>query len=276
MQRKLVKQGRNALTVTLPAKWLKEKGLKSGDYVDIEEQENALTISADAKNLGEEIELDLRDKEPGFFYHQLIAKYLEGYDKIRVLHNNSELMQEGAQSLLGMILERFTNHSAVLRNIILVPEDNFNKVLRRAAFMLSEHAKQLKELHNKSITFAQLRKNEQLLDLNLRYCMRYLNKYGRDKESYKYLLLCETLESAGDMITEIGKVMGIDNKLIDRIIRLIEDYTECIFSENFSKAYSSIRSFRAQLNKKTFADGLCYSLQEMLYDNIGYLIKEKN
>ena len=47
MRRKLVKQGVNALTVTLPAKWIEKKGLKAGDEIDVVEEENKIEIYSD-------------------------------------------------------------------------------------------------------------------------------------------------------------------------------------------------------------------------------------
>ncbi|PIN77380.1 hypothetical protein COV16_06875, partial [Candidatus Woesearchaeota archaeon CG10_big_fil_rev_8_21_14_0_10_34_8] len=49
MQRKLIKQGDGALTVTLPKKWTKEKNLEAHDIVDIDETEDGIVISAVGK-----------------------------------------------------------------------------------------------------------------------------------------------------------------------------------------------------------------------------------
>jgi len=46
MERKLVKQGRNALTVTLPAKWLKFRRLEAGDSVFFDEKDDGILISS--------------------------------------------------------------------------------------------------------------------------------------------------------------------------------------------------------------------------------------
>jgi antitoxin component of MazEF toxin-antitoxin module len=52
MIRKLVKQGDNALTVTLPAHWIKDQGLKTGNEVHLQEIGRNIEISA-ARNKSE-------------------------------------------------------------------------------------------------------------------------------------------------------------------------------------------------------------------------------
>ena len=46
MKRKIIKQGHNTLTVTLPSKWVKKLNLTADDEVDIIEKENSLLINA--------------------------------------------------------------------------------------------------------------------------------------------------------------------------------------------------------------------------------------
>ena len=104
MERKLVKQGRNALTVTLPAEWLRRQRLEAGNSVFLEENNHQITIKSERLRPKEETTIDVRDCEKGLIYHYILAKYIEGYDTIIVEHNNPPLLQEVAESLLGMII----------------------------------------------------------------------------------------------------------------------------------------------------------------------------
>ena len=45
MERKLVQQGNNALTVTLPSTWLKKYNLKAKDVVELEEAGRAIMVT---------------------------------------------------------------------------------------------------------------------------------------------------------------------------------------------------------------------------------------
>ena len=50
MKRKIIKQGHNTLTVTLPSDWVKKLNLKSGDEIDVLENENSLILNGFEKN----------------------------------------------------------------------------------------------------------------------------------------------------------------------------------------------------------------------------------
>ena len=47
MIRKVIKQGHNTLTVTLPSKWVKSRDIKPGDDINIKEKDNGLLITSE-------------------------------------------------------------------------------------------------------------------------------------------------------------------------------------------------------------------------------------
>ncbi|MBU0758685.1 MAG: hypothetical protein KKG59_02500 [Nanoarchaeota archaeon] len=275
MERKLVRQGRNALTVTLPAKWLRKRGLEAGDVIKVLEKGNSLRITTDTRQKPEQIKLDLRNHERNATYHKIIGAYVQGYDKILVQFDDIMLVQEVANILLGMIVEEYGKDSLTISSIISVPEDNFAKVLRRATHLLTQQAKLLVDIALGDGTLVQMKEQEHVLDYNLRYCMRYINKYLRDSDSYKQFLLCATLESAGDLLSGVGKCIGKDVLLAKNISKMIDIFTECLFTKDFMKVYTSLMAFRRGLEQKKFVHGLCFCLEELLYDNLGLFIERK-
>jgi len=272
MERKLVKQGRNALTITPPAAWLKEQRLNAGDSVFLEENNQQITIKSERLRPKEEITIDVKDCERGLIYHQILAKYIEGYDTIIVLHNNPTLLQEVIESLLGMIIEEHTPTRTVFRSIIAVPEENFSAVLRRATFILLQQARTLLAITEKKAALEQLKAEEKLLDYNILYCLRYLNKYEDKKHAYRYFLLCSTIEQAGDHLSTLGKEIGNNKELAQNINRIINDYISFLFKQDLEKVYTTLKSFRKSLPKKTFQEGIAFALAESLYNYLGYII----
>ena len=276
MERKLVKQGRNALTVTLPAQWLKRKGLKAGNSVDMDVGNSCVTINVGRKAAAEETTVNVRDEERSFIWHKIIAAYIEGYDRITILHNNPSLTQEFTQQLLGLIMEEHTSTKTVLKSIISVPEDNFQVLLRRAGHMFLQQAVLLEELTSGKATFEDVKKQEKLLDTNFFYCLRYLNKYQSQKNAYRYFLLCTTIEFAADQLSRIAfDIKKKDASLTARIKEVVKVYNECIFGKDMKKLYTELRKFRNSLQKRTFIDGLAFTFSEILYNNLGYLVEEK-
>lgn len=95
MRRKLVKQGDNALTVTLPASWTKTNKLSPGNEVNIEEEQNTLIIKpAYIMSLPKTIAITIT---PGTFnrYRSLLGSYYrQGYDEIHIRYANSKIIPE--------------------------------------------------------------------------------------------------------------------------------------------------------------------------------------
>ena len=50
MKRKIIKQGHNTLTVTLPSEWVKKLNLNAGDEIDLVEDNSSLVINGKQHN----------------------------------------------------------------------------------------------------------------------------------------------------------------------------------------------------------------------------------
>jgi phosphate uptake regulator len=276
MERKLVKQGRNALTVTLPASWLKERGFKAGDIINLEERNNELVISSGLKRKKSSITLDAKDYELNMINHKVMGAYVEGFDEIVVLNNKEGDITRIARMLLGFVIEERNIEKTILKSIVDLPEDNFNIVLRRAALILTQVAVKTEEVALGKASRGEVADEEDLLDHNLFYCLRYLNKYENSEKSYKYFLLCANLEAAGDQLKDISKYIK-GKKELGKIVReCVDDYVRFIFKEDFQGLYKSLRSYRNKINGKGFVDGLVFAFIEGLYNNIGIWLTKNN
>ena len=271
MERKLVKQGRNALTVTLPAKWLKQHGLGPGGSVFMQERNHEVIIQTQSLAERKEISLDLTGVARSMFFHQVTGKYLEGYDRIVLIHDNPLVAQEVPELLLGMIIEEHSATKTILKSVIAVPDEDFLAILRRSMFMLLQQSKTINLVAQGKASLEQVKKDEMLLNCNLFYCLRYLNKYMQAEKAYNYFLLCATLEEAGDQLKAIAKHIGKNAKLADIIIKGVEGYVLNLFQKDVTKVYTLLRVFRDAIPQKSFVDGLAFSLAETLYNNIGYV-----
>lgn len=273
MQRKLVKQGQNAITTTLPAKWIKEQNLNAGDYINITQEKNTLLINSEIVHKKTETQLNLENEERSYIWHKLISKYIQGFDKITIIHNDPNTIQEITNSFIGMIIEYHSNKKTILKNIIEKPEDNLQKIIRRTSHMILEQASMLEKVIEKQKTHHDLKIYERLTDSNIMYSLRHINKYNTSKKEYKYFLICATFEEVADLISVISKY--IDNKkLAIKIKNIIEIYNKNLFAGNVKELYKKLREFRNSLKKESFLDGLCFQLAEILYNNIGFLADE--
>jgi len=82
MKRKIIKQGVNTLTLSLPSDWTKRLNLKPGDEVEVEERGTALNISTEGTPQIEEISVDVSGLLPRLADRFMARSYQKGYDKI--------------------------------------------------------------------------------------------------------------------------------------------------------------------------------------------------
>ena len=86
MKRKIIRQGHNTLTVTLPSKWAAKNGIKPGDEVDITENETSLVIGSSPKGAGgESITVDISGLTPPIIWRMISSAYRAGYSEIKVI-----------------------------------------------------------------------------------------------------------------------------------------------------------------------------------------------
>ncbi len=269
MERKLVKQGRNALTMTLPSDWVKQKGLSEKDYVYVTSGD-LLIVSSQNTTLSKEIELDLSGFDLRLSYHYLNNFYISGYDVIKIKHDSPEVISEICANYIGMVFEQHTSNYSVLKNIIRTPEDNFHSIFRRITSMLVDFTRGLRDCvsgEKKSLYNLDWQMDDMIL-----YCMRYLNKYEFKEEKSKYFLLLSSLESIGDYVKRISKNIGEDKKLAEELINLIEKYVQFLLLKDIKGCYGFLRKSKLAVKKETFLDGVIWGLIETMYNYMGYLV----
>ena len=85
MRRRIIKQGHNTFTVTLPIKWAKFNRLDAGDEVDVIEQGSSLVINSDKvnKRLGR-AEIDIAGLPTQLLWRFVSGAYRAGYDEIKI------------------------------------------------------------------------------------------------------------------------------------------------------------------------------------------------
>lgn len=84
MRRKVIKQGYNTLTVTLPTEWTKKFNVKPGDEVDITEQGRMLQVSTDKGPNLSSITIDISGLTSAVIWRYILSAYRAGYDEITI------------------------------------------------------------------------------------------------------------------------------------------------------------------------------------------------
>lgn len=237
MKRKIIKQGHNTLTVTLPSKWVKHFNLQAGDEIDLLEKENGLFLTTEKKFESLKTEININDFDIPTIWKYFMAVYREGYDEVKVkfspdkelenpykffTHHKIDLRYKKErekrrieESLQGFV-NRFIGYEIVEhgKDFIVVKEmgqltsKEFDSSLRRIFLIIQQMAEETLEAIETSNPKILTHMHD--IDINLDkfqdYCTRILNKIG-NKEPRKTSLLFSILyflELIGDEFKNIS------------------------------------------------------------------------
>jgi len=142
MKRKIVKQGAATLMISLPSKWARKLGLKKGDEVDIEEQENSLLVSLNGGKTKLETEISLTGMAESSIRTIMTNAYRTGYDRIKVNFSNEEqfkVLQDTIRTrLLGFDVIKKEKNSCVVENITEPSSEQFDNLLQKVFMNIDE------------------------------------------------------------------------------------------------------------------------------------------
>jgi hypothetical protein len=99
MKRKIIKQGSQAFTLTLPINWIRENNLSEQNQLELKQVGRSLIINAQSKPSGGSIKFDFNedDERPAPYLNH--SCYAQGIDEITITQkrphpNNRPLMQQ--------------------------------------------------------------------------------------------------------------------------------------------------------------------------------------
>ncbi len=260
MKRKIIKQGHNTLTITLPTDWARKFNLQAGKEIDLVEKENGLFISSEKQGESKRAEINISDMNIPTIWKYFMAVYREGYDEVLVKFEMDELdnpykffaqhkldLRYGKKRERGTIFEalqgfvnRFIGFEIVEhgKNYIVVREmgeltsKEFDNSLRKIFLILQEMSEETLEAikTNNPKILMHIHDVDVNLDKFHDYCIRILNKTA-NKEQRKSQLLFSTLyllELVGDEFKNISHhlVKDFPGIKLKNILELAESVKE--------------------------------------------------
>ena len=273
MRRRVIKQGHNTLTITIPSKWARQFNIKAGDEIDLKEKDNGLFISTEKR--GEKLfaEVDISGLDIPSIWKYFMAVYREGYDEIRVKFNTEErydspykfftshavdmsyskktgnytpfeLIQQITNRFIGFeVIEHHKEH-CVIKDMADISSKEFDSSLRRVFLLIQQMSEELSEAIKTNNT--KILEHTHDIDINVDkfhdFCIRVLNKTGF-KDVRKSHLLFSTLyllEMIGDEFKNLALhiIKDMDGKRLDNLKQLGE-----MIAEQFNKFYDLFYSF---------------------------------
>ncbi len=280
MQRKVIRQGHNTLTITLPSKWVQKNSVKAGDEISIEEKGMGLVIGSHNGKSIEWVEIDISDLDSQSLRRQIRSAYKLGYDEVKVNFSNDqtiefksnvpqktleaiykeesmlvgmEIIEQGKQYCLLKDVSNSTMNdpSPILRRVFLLLDDSFQDLLRS---IKNFDEGTLRTLDNKHDTVTKF----------ITYYHRLLNKQGHS--DYRKTAVLYLFINGLDMVADIIKYVGRD-WLIAR-----EKKPKKAFLDLLDAVYKDFRMFY-QLYYK-FDKNVIKELSKRRHDYMNYLNKE--
>jgi len=148
MKRSVIQLASNTLVVSLPSKWAKQRGIKKGDEVEVDEQGTSLIVSKEKSTRFRRTVLAGADLDQ-MLGRSVGALYKAGYDEIEVqfanksqLHTIQEVLR---RSCIGFEIVKQGRNFVIAKEISKAEQNEFDQVLRRTFLFVLNMAEELRE-----------------------------------------------------------------------------------------------------------------------------------
>ncbi|MEK6824235.1 MAG: AbrB/MazE/SpoVT family DNA-binding domain-containing protein [Nanoarchaeota archaeon] len=283
MKRKIIGQGHNTLTITLPSKWARKLNLKAGEEVDIEESGSRLILNTSQHPKEKSCVIDIRNFTVPLLWRYFQSVYRAGCDEIKVLfdpekkkyedafhyyttqfeyrHLGEKVPPKPAIAVIQEIVGRFVGIEiiengkdyCIIREMGEVSPKEFENSLRRIFLIILElFDRTIKAIENNEIKDSSLCKEIHAIDLSIDkfvdYCARILNKIvGVCPEEKKQLMFSSLfiLELVGDEFKYIAKHLALSKKPVKECLAIAN-----LVKEHFELYYRIYYKFDRELTIK--------------------------
>jgi phosphate uptake regulator len=270
MKRKIIKQGHNTLTLTLPSKWAENFNIKAGDEIELIEQGKDLKISTDKKTDGSQrAVIDITGMTVPMVWRLVSSVYRRGYDEVKITFEDKSFRDvytaftyntiqtlsndkenelsplEAIQALVNRfigfeIIEQKSNY-CVIKDLSQTSSKEFDNTLRRIFLLIQTMSDAIVEAAKKGNKEGL--KGVHIIDTNLDrfqdFCLRILNKEGYSdfKNTPNMYTLIFILELLGDEYKRVGLHLLHLKKLNKEVIDYIID-TDNLFKKYYHLYYN--------------------------------------
>ena len=186
-ERRLQKIG-SSILMSLPAEWIKTLGLKKGDILSIENNDDkSITIfpSNNRNSQAKEIAIHLLDLSHEKLINQIYGAYLLGYDIIKIVgrtqidFENREIIKKAMRNLIGLEIVDEDGLNMTIQFLLDAHSMNISKILKQMSSIVSG-------MHKDIVNAMKTRDSE--IDLLVR---------GRDDEvNRQYFLIVRLIRTA--------------------------------------------------------------------------------
>jgi len=260
MRRKIIEQGYNTLTVSLPKKWCDNHKLKNGDEIDITEKGNCLLVSKEAFSGAGSVSVDVSGLDRSTIILLVQSLYTYGYDSIEIKTRDSKarwhwgnkeislhsIINYSISRLIGAELVNSSNGVYSIQIIAGELKESFDIVLRRIFLLIQDLFETFVERYRKNdvsiieqieFKYVQIRRF-------MNYILRLLNKFGHE-DATKTTFYFGIIKSFSRIVESLKNLSGppeqplkISKKacdLMQEVKETFDDYYNLFYKYNISK-----------------------------------------
>lgn len=252
MKRKIIRQGHNTLTLTLPKEWTKRLNVKAGDEIEVYENESSLVVNGHQNNKEQCSVIDITNFTIPLLWRYFQSAYRSGCTEIKIVYDpgkneyedafhyyttqfdyaefGEKIPPKSAKAMIQEVVNRFVGIEMIEtgKGYCIIKEmgepsaKEFENSLRRVFLVILElFDRTIEAIKNNEIQDVSLCKEIHNIDLNIDkfvdYCCRILNKTnGVVADNKKQLLFSSLfiLELIGDEFKYIAKHLALTKKPI--------------------------------------------------------------
>lgn len=266
MQRKLIKQGTDSYTVTLPRAWVKENGLSSGDLLDFTEADGALVVLPKARTPKPRvITIDVKGRSHRDILNALNQSYRKGFDHVTLAFSRKEELSEIKRvvktTMLGFEVTIESKGTCTVENIAEPAPDKFETIFKKLFYLIKSEATEIIDDLRSARYNTELRlQQKQSIDLYTNYLRRTLICHRIDTKANSHLLyqIIGLLSGAHHSYYYLHQRVGkpgqrdkLSKKITDELHSTVE-LLSLLFDSLFKKNLDS--AFKIQTLKQEYSD----------------------
>jgi len=274
MKRKIIKQGHNTLTMTLPSKWAERFAINAGDEVELIEQGSDLRITTNKNtSQSDSVTIDISGLIIPIVWRLMSSPYRAGYDEIKIVFENKgfrdlytaftyntiyalkgeekelsplEAIQAMVNRFIGFeIIEQKSNY-CIIKDLGQTSPKEFDNTLRRIFLLIQTMSDAIMcATKGDKIELRGIHIMDTNLDRFQDFCLRILNKngYKEFRKTPTMYTIVFILEMVGDEYKKVGihmvKMKVISKNLKDFIIHvdnMLKVFYDCYYNFSDEKA----------------------------------------
>lgn len=260
MKRRIIKQGHNTLTMTLPSEWAKKLNINAGDEIDVFDSSGSLIINGKQNGHDKRAIIDINGLSIPMLWRFFQSAYREGYNEIKLVYDSSKKSYEGAYNYYASqfeysrmgekpsekpvlntiqeLVDRFIGIAIIdhgegyctVKEMGELTSKEFETSLRRIFLLILELFDKIIDLiKSNKIGDISICKTIHTMDINIDrfidYCCRINNKINDSSFHKNKPIMFSTLfllELLGDEFKYIGNHLANSKKKVDEIAEFAE------------------------------------------------------